>query len=230
MDYFLNGEKIQKSEVQRDLGVLVQNSLKVESVVRKANTMSAFISTGLEYKSRDVLLRLYKALVRPRLEYSEQFWAPYLKKDVLALERIQRRFMRIIPRMKGLTYEEYLRTLGLYSMEFGKMKGYLIESDRILKGLDRVDVGKMFPLIGETSIIMKCFNRLAVDHINSSLPTCLDPLQFAFRRNTSTEDAISLALHSSLERVDNEDTYVRLLLVDYSSAFSTIIPSRFISK
>eukprot|EP00061_Rhincodon_typus_P006835 g27881.t1 len=28
MDYFLNGEKIQKSYVQRDLGILVQDSLK----------------------------------------------------------------------------------------------------------------------------------------------------------------------------------------------------------
>ena len=40
---------------------------------------------NLEYKSRDGLLRLHKALVRPHWEYCEQFWAPYLRKDVLAL-------------------------------------------------------------------------------------------------------------------------------------------------
>eukprot|EP00061_Rhincodon_typus_P003380 g19942.t1 len=81
-----------------------------------------------------------------------------------------------------------------------------------------------------TSIIMKCFKTLVMAHINSSFPTCLDPLQFAYRHNRSTEDAISLALHSSLEHLDNKDTYVRLLLVDYSSTFHTIIPSRLISK
>eukprot|EP00061_Rhincodon_typus_P011654 g36841.t1 len=43
-------------------------------------------------------------------------------------------------------------------------------------------------------------------------------------------DARSLALHSSLEHPDNEDTYVRLLLVDYSAIFNTIIPPRLISK
>ena len=95
---------------------------------------------------------LYKALVRLHLENCEQFWAPYLRKDVLALERVQRRFMRMIPGMKGLTHEERLRTLGLYSMEFRRMRGDLIETYRILKGLDRVDVGKMFPLVGETRI------------------------------------------------------------------------------
>eukprot|EP00061_Rhincodon_typus_P003690 g20723.t1 len=58
---------------------------------------------------------------------------------------------------------------------------------------------------------MKCFKRLVMAHINSSLPTCLNPLQFAYRHNRSTEDAISLALHSSLEHLDNKDTYIRFL-------------------
>eukprot|EP00061_Rhincodon_typus_P007151 g28544.t1 len=77
---------------------------------------------------------------------------------------------------------------------------------------------------------MKCFERLVMAHINSSLPTCLESLQFPYRRNRSTDDAIPLGLHSSLEHLDNKDTYTRLLLIDYSSTFNTIIPSRLISK
>jgi len=60
-------------------------NMQIQSAVRKANAMLAFMSRGLEYKSRDVLLRLYKALVRPHLEYCGQFWALYLRKDVLGL-------------------------------------------------------------------------------------------------------------------------------------------------
>eukprot|EP00061_Rhincodon_typus_P013670 g40192.t1 len=67
-----------------------------------------------------------------------------------------------------------------------------------------------------TSIIMKCFERLVMGHTNCSLPACLDPLQFAYQHNRSTQDAISLALYSSLEHLDNKDTYIRLLLIDYS--------------
>ena len=63
IDYFLNGEMLRKSETQRDLGVLVQDSLKVNvqvhSAVRKANAMLASMSRGLEYKSRGVRLRLH---------------------------------------------------------------------------------------------------------------------------------------------------------------------------
>ena len=79
-----------------------------------------------------------------------------------------------------------------------------------------------------TSIIMKCFERLVMAQINSSLPDDLDPLQFAYNR--SIADTISLALHSTLEHWDNKDIYVRLLFIDYSSAFNTIIPTKLISK
>ncbi|XP_049336921.1 uncharacterized protein LOC125802521 [Astyanax mexicanus] len=77
-----------------------------------------------------------------------------------------------------------------------------------------------------TSIISKCFERLVRDIICSSLPATLDPLQFAYRQNRSTDDAITLTLHTALSHLDKKDTYVRMLFVDYSSAFNTIVPSR----
>eukprot|EP00061_Rhincodon_typus_P013778 g40364.t1 len=67
-------------------------------------------------------------------------------------------------------------------------------------------------------------------HINSNLPDCLDPLYFVYWHNKSMSDAISLDLHSSLEYLDNKDTYISLLLIDYSSASNTIIPNKLISK
>ena len=48
--------------------------------------------------------------------------------------------------------------------------------------------------IALTSVIMKCFERLVKDHITSTLPDTLDPLQFAYRPNRSTRDAIAITL------------------------------------
>ncbi|KAI3362875.1 hypothetical protein L3Q82_001924 [Scortum barcoo] len=73
-----------------------------------------------------------------------------------------------------------------------------------------------------TSTIMKCFERLVKSFITSSIPDSLDPLQFAYRPNRSTEDAIALTLHTALSHLDQRDTYVRMLFIDYSSAFNTI--------
>ncbi|KAI3363903.1 hypothetical protein L3Q82_001500 [Scortum barcoo] len=81
-----------------------------------------------------------------------------------------------------------------------------------------------------TSTIMKCFERLVKSFITSSIPDSLDPLQFAYRPNRSTEDAISLTLHTALSHLDQRDTYVRMLFIDYSSAFNTIVPSKLVTK
>ncbi|KAI3354847.1 hypothetical protein L3Q82_004544 [Scortum barcoo] len=77
---------------------------------------------------------------------------------------------------------------------------------------------------------MKCFERLVKSFITSSIPDSLDPLQFAYRPNRSTEDAIALTLHTALSHLDQRDTYVRMLFIDYSSAFNTIVPSKLVTK
>ena len=81
-----------------------------------------------------------------------------------------------------------------------------------------------------TSVAMKCFERLVMAHINSILPDTLDPLQFAYRPNSSTEDTISITLHTALSHLDKRNTYVRMLFIDYSSAFNTTVPSKLITK
>uniref|UniRef100_A0A669CDC0 Reverse transcriptase domain-containing protein n=1 Tax=Oreochromis niloticus TaxID=8128 RepID=A0A669CDC0_ORENI len=77
-----------------------------------------------------------------------------------------------------------------------------------------------------TPIVSKCFEKLVRDFICSALPDSLDPLQFAYHHNRSTHDAIALTLHAALSHLEKRDTYVRMLFVDYSSAFNTIIPSK----
>ena len=73
---------------------------------------------------------------------------------------------------------------------------------------------------------MKCFERLVMAHISTIIPETLDLLQFAYHPNRSTDDAISIALHTVLSHLDKSKTYVRMLFIDYSSAFDTIVPSK----
>ena len=49
-----------------------------------------------------------------------------------------------------------------------------------------------------TSVAMKCFERLVIAHLNTIIPATLDPHQFAYRLKRSTDDAISIALHTAL--------------------------------
>ena len=107
--------------------------MQVQQIIKKVNGMLAFIAKGIEYKGKEVLLQLYKALVRLHLEYCAQLWSPYLRKDAVALEAIQSRFTRLIPETRGLLCEEKLNCLGLYSLELRRMSGDQIEVFKMIK-------------------------------------------------------------------------------------------------
>jgi len=120
---------------------------KVQKIVKKTKGMLAFIYKELEYRDTDVMLQLYRTLVRPQLEYCEQVSASHLRKDVLALERVQHRFRRMIPGLQGLSYDERLDKLGIYSLKFKRWRDDLIDIYKLFTGNDRVDKDKLFPLV-----------------------------------------------------------------------------------
>ena len=66
------------------------------------------------------------------------------------MERVQKRFTRMLPGMEGISYEERLEKLGLFSLERRRLRGDLIEVYKIMRGMDRVDSQKLFPRVEES--------------------------------------------------------------------------------
>lgn len=73
------------------------------SVVKAAFGRLAFIGMGTEYKSWRIMNQLYKSLARPYLEHYVQFWSPGYRKDIIKLERMQKRFTKILPGHAGMS-------------------------------------------------------------------------------------------------------------------------------
>ena len=74
--YTLDANDIKAVKEERDLGVIVHESLKPTSqcveAVKSANKPLGMISRTFMYKDKNTILQLYKNLIRPKLEYSIQ--------------------------------------------------------------------------------------------------------------------------------------------------------------
>jgi len=148
--YTMGGRVLSTTTTEKDLGVIISADMKVSEQCAKAaskgNQMLGLIRRTITYKEKELILPLYKTIVRPHLEYCIQAWRPYHKKDIDILERVQRRATKMIIGLKDHSYEDRLKECRLTTLETRRLRGDQIEVFKILNGFENVDRNTFFSI------------------------------------------------------------------------------------
>ena len=133
---------------EKDLGVWITNDLKPEKQVisasQRAMTVLRSVKRAFVRFDIETFSIIYTTYIRPHLEYCIQAWAPYYAKDILLLEKVQRRATKLVWGLKDLSYEERLERLKLFSLEERRLRGDLIQTFKLLTGKENVDYEILF--------------------------------------------------------------------------------------
>ena len=126
------------TDQQRDLGIIIKKDLKwqkqTEKSCKTANRVLGFIASNFRYKNKELILPLYKSLVRPHPEHALPFWSPHLRRDIDKIKNIQRRATKMIPEIRNHSSHQRIHHLDLISIVQRKLRGQLIE---VFKYLNR---------------------------------------------------------------------------------------------
>ena len=148
LDYFMDDHCLETVESEKDLGVIVDDELKFRkhaaAVTKKANQFLGTIKRTYQTRDAGTISTLYKAMVRPHLEYANSIWGPFYQGDINMVEKIQHRATKLIPSLSNKPYEERLMALKLPSLVYRRKRGDMIQMYKIMNKLIRIDAGALF--------------------------------------------------------------------------------------
>ena len=148
--YSIDNTALKVITEERDLGVVMSSDFKSSAqciqATKTANKIVGIIKRKFTCRKLNLMLNLYKSLVRPHLEYCNSVWNPHYQKDIKLLEDVQRRFLRLIEGFEQLTYEERLQKARLTTLQTRRLRLDLIEVYKIMHGLINLDIEVFFEL------------------------------------------------------------------------------------
>lgn len=143
--FYLDGVRIERCGSVGDLGVVLDSaldfSLHIEGICSKASRMLGFVLRTSRFGlSALTLAILYKALVRPNLEYASSIWSPYQLGQSDRLQSIQRRFVKALGLREGFAYRdvpvpEFEEYLGLLPLTSRRVLADLVVVYKIINGV-----------------------------------------------------------------------------------------------
>ena len=128
---YMNGSLLLSFDQERDIGMRVEKSLKPSlqcaEAAKEAIVVLGQITRAFQYRDRYTFLKLNVQFVRCHLEFASPVWSPWHLGNIETLEKVQMRAVNYITGLKGVTYEDKLRELGILSLANRRFRADLIQ-------------------------------------------------------------------------------------------------------
>ncbi len=175
----------------------------VDASVAKAHRISAVMRRAFIHMEPKTFCLLFKALVRPHLEYAQAVWQPHQRGQIDAIEKVQRRATKQVPALKNMSYPERLRRLNLPTLAFRRLRGDMIEMYKLTHGIYDNQTHRSMVDLSTT-------RRTRGHSLKLRKPTCnRDVGKYSFRHrvvndwNALTEEVVTApSMHSFENRLD----------------------------
>ena len=152
-EYVMGGQVLEEVESEKDVGVMIHQSLKPSlqctRAAERANQVLGQLSRAVSYRDKQTFMKLYKVYVRPHLEYAVASWSPWLQSDKEMLEKVQRRAVNMVSNFQARNYQDKLLEAGMTTLEQRRERGDLIHMFRIMTGKDDVKSSTWFQLTAD---------------------------------------------------------------------------------
>ena len=199
------GVKITSSDKVRDLGVMISSDLswnsQYKNMIADAKKYAGWILRTFKSRNREVIMLLYNSFVRSRLEYCCPIWSPHYKKDIMAIEAIQRSMTAKINGLRDLNYWERLEKLDLYSLQRRRERYQIMYVWKILHNYAPNDINMGFKQSLRHGPVATCppltSSRQHVNTIRDNSFSCTGPRLFnLLPKHIKLIDSMSKFKHS----------------------------------
>ena len=143
--YSINEQMLQNVKSEKYLGLVINSSLNwndhCKDVYTKCNRIMGIIRRNFVDCPRSVLKSLYESLIRSRLEYCCIAWDLYRNTHKQMIERIQKRYVRMMYKDWSTSYNVLLQKIGLNSLEIRRKYHWLVFNYKIVNNL--INIGQV---------------------------------------------------------------------------------------
>ena len=156
-----------------------------------ANRILGLIGLNFRYKTKELILQLYKSLLRPHLKHEVQFWSPHLRRDIDKMEKIQRRGTKMTHEIRNHSNLQWIQNLDLINLAQRRLRRQLTEVFKYLNEFTTASARGLF----ECDLNDRTRNngaKLIVKHFTTSVAQHLHPIKI-----TSTWNALHSVVVSS---------------------------------